>query len=644
MNHKMQLHMLPLSIKKFLMVVLDAVLIPLSLWLALSLRYGYFYSEFNRSFLDFVVLVVFSILVFTKLGLYRAVLRYLNWQALEVILRGVLASTAILLAIMLLHPEAHLPNSTFIIYALISFVFVAGSRFIARWVLGVSNHSNKMDVAIYGAGVSGQQLYSLLRQGGIYNPRVFLDDKPSLHGRVINGLSVLDPKSEFLEEDLIKLGVKSILLSMPSMSVSARRVLMARLDTLPFKVRTVPGMDDILSGKVSLDQVRDVCIEDLLGRDPVQPRIDLIEKCIRDKNVLVTGAGGSIGSELCRQAVALGARRVVLLDISEFALYQIESELHAMERTVSGDVELLPLLGSVLDMQRMMDIFDTLNIDTVYHAAAYKHVPLVEHNPTEGLRNNSLGTLYLAHLAGRYAVGNFVLISTDKAVRPTNVMGASKRLAELALQALQPEYPATVFCMVRFGNVLGSSGSVIPLFRKQIASGEGKITVTHPDITRFFMTIPEAVELVIQAASMAQGGDVFVLDMGQPIRIVDLARTMIRLSGLDERNEQNPDGDIEIVFTGLRPGEKLYEELLIGDAVLGTEHPKIMRAEEDFLSWDIFNIEMNVLQNEIIARDLPAIRVHLGQLVKGYKAHDRIEDFIWCVRHVNPRKHSCSLV
>jgi len=640
----MQLHMLPLSIKKFLMVVLDAVLIPLSLWLALSLRYGYFYSEFNRSFLDFVVLVVFSILVFTKLGLYRAVLRYLNWQALEVILRGVLASTAILLAIMLLHPEAHLPNSTFIIYALISFVFVAGSRFIARWVLGVSNHSNKMDVAIYGAGVSGQQLYSLLRQGGIYNPRVFLDDKPSLHGRVINGLSVLDPKSEFLEEDLIKLGVKSILLSMPSMSVSARRVLMARLDTLPFKVRTVPGMDDILSGKVSLDQVRDVCIEDLLGRDPVQPRIDLIEKCIRDKNVLVTGAGGSIGSELCRQAVALGARRVVLLDISEFALYQIESELHAMERTVSGDVELLPLLGSVLDMQRMMDIFDTLNIDTVYHAAAYKHVPLVEHNPTEGLRNNSLGTLYLAHLAGRYAVGNFVLISTDKAVRPTNVMGASKRLAELALQALQPEYPATVFCMVRFGNVLGSSGSVIPLFRKQIASGEGKITVTHPDITRFFMTIPEAVELVIQAASMAQGGDVFVLDMGQPIRIVDLARTMIRLSGLDERNEQNPDGDIEIVFTGLRPGEKLYEELLIGDAVLGTEHPKIMRAEEDFLSWDIFNIEMNVLQNEIIARDLPAIRVHLGQLVKGYKAHDRIEDFIWCVRHVNPRKHSCSLV
>lgn len=623
---------LPSLYKKLIMIGLDVALIPFSLWLALSLRYGFIYSEFDRSFLDFAALTVFSILVFTKLGLYRAVIRYLSWQAFEIIFHGVLASTAILLAIMLLHPDARLPNSTFVIYGLISFAFIAGSRFFARWFLGRANQANKEAVAIYGAGASGQQLLGLLRQGGAYDPQVFLDDNSNLHGRVINGLVVLNPQSDSIESELNQRGIDTILLSMPSITASARRIIMARLDGLPFQVRTVPGMDDILSGKVRLDQVRNVSIEDLLGRDPVQPRVDLIEKCIRHKNVLVTGAGGSIGSELCRQVMRLGAKRVVLLDISEFALYQIEHELHNMECARCGDVELLPLLGSVLDMQRMRDIFENLNIDTVYHAAAYKHVPLVEHNPAEGLRNNSFGTLNLAHLAGRFGVKSFVLISTDKAVRPTNVMGASKRVAELALQALQPDYPATVFSMVRFGNVLGSSGSVIPLFRKQIASGEGKITVTHPDITRFFMTIPEAVELVIQAGSMAQGGDVFVLDMGQPIRIVDLARSMIRLSGLDERNEENPDGDIEIIFTGLRPGEKLYEELLIGDAVSGTEHPKIMRAEEDFLLWDVFNIEMDALQIDIMARDLPAIHARLQRLVKGYKPHERIEDYIWCNR------------
>ncbi|WP_204742191.1 nucleoside-diphosphate sugar epimerase/dehydratase [Guyparkeria sp. SCN-R1] len=620
---------LPSIYKRGLMVALDLFLIPFALWAALSLRYGELFTDFNRAALAFVGLVAFTILVFVRLGLYRAVMRFLGWKAFEQIAMGVAGSTLVLLAILLLHPQAELPRSTFVIYGLLLFVLVGGSRFLARRVLGaVPGSKGRERVAIYGAGASGQQVVGMLSKGTDYEPVVFLDDAEDLHGREIDGLRVVDPKKPGLTLLLERLGVQSILLSVPSADAATRRSILNFLEPLPFHVRTVPGIEDILSGKATLDQVREVDIEDLLGREPVPPRPELLGKCIVGKTVLVTGAGGSIGSELCRQVVDQGAARLILFELSEFGLYQIDQELRRIPAVANGPVELIAALGSVLGERRLARLFDRFTVDTVYHAAAYKHVPLVEHNPIEGLSNNALGTLSVARVAANAGVTNFVLISTDKAVRPTNVMGASKRLAEMALQALQPEYPDTTFCMVRFGNVLGSSGSVVPLFRRQIAGG-GPVTVTHQEITRYFMTIPEAVQLVIQAGSMGEGGDVFVLDMGEPVKIAHLARRMIHLSGLEVRDEENPDGDIEITYTGLRPGEKLYEELLIGEAVNGTEHPRIMRASEDCLTWRTFDKAISRLQRDMERSDLPAVRAQLAELVSGYQAHARIEDHCW---------------
>ncbi|MFW6021715.1 MAG: polysaccharide biosynthesis protein [Guyparkeria sp.] len=611
------------------MVALDLFLIPFALWAALSLRYGEFFVEFDRTALAFTGLIAFTIPVFIRLGLYRAVMRFLGWKAIEQIGMGVVVSSAILLAIMLLHPEAELPRSTFVIYGLLLFVVVGGSRFLARRILGITTSDGGRErVAIYGAGESGRQLMSLLRQGHEYDPVAFLDDAPSLEGREIDGLRVLHPRVRDLDRTLERLGVTSILLSIPSASPQVRRSILAFLEPMPYHVRTVPGIDEILSGKARLDQVQEIEIEDLLGREPVPARPELLDKCIRGKTVLVTGAGGSIGSELCRQVVAQGAARLILFEVSEFGLYRIEQELRALPAVASGEVELIDALGSVLDERRLRRLFDRFRVDTVYHAAAYKHVPLVEHNPIEGLSNNALGSLITARVAASAGVAHFVLISTDKAVRPTNVMGASKRLAEMILQALQPEHPETTFAMVRFGNVLGSSGSVVPLFRRQIAAG-GPVTVTHPDITRYFMTIPEAVELVIQAGSMAQGGDVFVLDMGEPVKIDHLARRMVHLSGLELRDENHLEGDIEITYTGLRPGEKLYEELLIGEAVSGTEHPRIMRASEDCLPWRALDRAISRLQRDMDRSDLPAVRAQLAELVSGYQPHGRIEDHCW---------------
>ncbi|WP_396582805.1 polysaccharide biosynthesis protein [Guyparkeria halopsychrophila] len=620
---------LPSVYKRGLMLALDLVLIPLALWAALSLRYGDWFTGFDRAALVFAGLVVFTIPVFVRLGLYRAVMRFLGWKALEQIAMGVAASTMVLLAIMLLHPQAQLPRSTFVIYGLVLFFMVAGSRFLARRLLGATaSGKGKERVAVYGAGASGRQVIGMLRQGPDYEPVVFIDDDVSLDGREIDGLRVVHPRRRDLTAFLQRLGVASILLSVPSASPATRRKILSFLEPLPFHVRTVPGIEEILSGKARLDQVQEVDIEDLLGREPVPPRPELLGKCITGKTVLVTGAGGSIGSELCRQVVEQGAARLVLFDVSEFGLYQIDHELRALPSVANGEVELVAALGSVLDERRLQRLFARFAIDTVYHAAAYKHVPLVEHNPIEGLSNNALGTLIAARVAAQANVSHFVLISTDKAVRPTNVMGASKRLAELALQALQPEYTATTFSMVRFGNVLGSSGSVVPLFRRQITDG-GPVTVTHPDITRYFMTIPEAVQLVIQAGSMAEGGDVFVLDMGEPVKIAYLARRMVHLSGLEVRDEEHPDGDIEITYTGLRPGEKLYEELLIGEAVNGTGHPRIMRASEDCLRWRVFEKCLSRLQKDMDRYDMPAVREHLSELVSGYQPHERIEDHCW---------------
>nr|WP_284047471.1 nucleoside-diphosphate sugar epimerase/dehydratase [Guyparkeria hydrothermalis] len=620
---------LPSVYKRGLMVALDLLLIPFALWAALSLRYGEWFTDFNRAALAFLGLVSFTILVFVRLGLYRAVMRFLGWKAFEQIAMGVAGSTLVLLAILLLHPEAQLPRSTFVIYGLLLFVLVGGSRFLARRVLGATPASRGRErVAVYGAGASGQQVVGMLSKGIDYQPVVFLDDAEDIEGREIDGLRVVNPKQPGLVRILERMGVKSILLSVPSADAATRRSILNFLEPLPFHVRTVPGIEDILSGRASLDQVREVDIEDLLGREPVAPRPELLGKCITGKTVLVTGAGGSIGAELCRQVVAQGASRLILFEVSEYGLYSIDQELRGMPAVANGDVEVVAALGSVLDERRLVRLFARFSVDTVYHAAAYKHVPLVEHNPIEGLSNNALGTLITARLAAAASVSHFVLISTDKAVRPTNIMGASKRLAEMALQALQPDSPDTVFSMVRFGNVLGSSGSVVPLFRRQIAEG-GPITVTHPDITRYFMTIPEAVELVIQAGSMAQGGDVFVLDMGEPVKIAQLARRMVHLSGLEVRDEAHPDGDVEIIYTGLRPGEKLFEELLIGEAVSGTEHPRILRASEDCLTWVVFEKRLARLRKDMDRFDLPAVRSHLADVVSGYEPHHRIEDYCW---------------
>ena len=620
---------LPSVYKRGLMVALDLFLIPFALWAALSLRYGEWFLAFDRTALAFAGVTAFTIPVFIRLGLYRAVMRFLGRKAIEQIAMGVVVSAASLLAIMLLHPEARLPRSTFVVYGLLLFVLVGGSRFLARRLLGVSTHSGGRErVAIYGAGESGRQLMALLRQGREYDPVAFLDDAESLEGREIDGLRVLQPRAKDLTLTLERLGVTSILLSIPSASIETRRSILNFLEPLPFHVRTVPGIDEILSGKASLDQVKEIEIEDLLGRDPVPARPELLGMCIVGKTVLVTGAGGSIGSELCRQVVAQGAARLILFEVSEYGLYRIDQELRGLPAVANGEVEVIAALGSVLDERRLARVFDRFPVDTVYHAAAYKHVPLVEQNPVEGLSNNALGTLITSRLAAAAGVAHFVLISTDKAVRPTNIMGASKRLAEMALQALQAKSPDTTFCMVRFGNVLGSSGSVVPLFRRQIAEG-GPVTVTHPDITRYFMTIPEAVELVIQAGSMAQGGDVFVLDMGEPVKIAHLARRMVHLSGLEVLDESAPDGNIEIVYTGLRPGEKLYEELLIGEAVSGTEHPRILRANEDCLPWRPFEKRLARLRKDMDRFDLPAVRTHLAELVSGYEPYERIEDHCW---------------
>jgi FlaA1/EpsC-like NDP-sugar epimerase len=518
------------------------------------------------------------------------------------------------------------------VFALVLFSELVLSRAFARFLLNRNGSRGQGTVAaIYGAGAAGQQLAAMLRRAAEYRPVVFLDDAPGLRGRMVEGLPVLSPGDAKLAERLRSKGVQQIYLAIPSLKATQRRKILESLGTLPFHVRSVPGLPELMEG-AKLDQLTEISIEDLLGRDPVPPLPGLLEKCIRGKGVLITGGGGSIGSELCRQVLALQPRELVVLEQSEFALYLIEQELLALAGAMGGSTAgatvgatgaataLRFQLGSVTDAPRLQGLFADFDIDTVYHAAAYKHVPIVEHNPAEGLRNNALGTWKVARAAATAGVGHFVLISTDKAVRPTNVMGATKRVSELIVQALAEEYPGSVFSMVRFGNVLDSSGSVVPLFRKQIEMG-GPITLTHPEVTRFFMTIPEAVQLVIQAGAMARGGEVFVLDMGEPVKILDLATKMVRLSGLTVRDNTNPQGDIVIDVTGLRPGEKLYEELLIGGDVSATEHPRIMRAREYRADWKRLEEELESLDNTMREGAGAAVDVRevLARWVAGYR-------------------------
>ena len=504
-------------------------------------------------------------------------------------------------------------------------VYVTGSRFLVRLFLR-PNGIRGDRVVVYGAGNAGAQLAASVAGRGDFTVVAFVDDNPALYGAVINGIEVHAPGA--LPSMIKEFGVSRVLLALPSASRRRRQEIISHLETLPVHVQTMPDVSDLIAGNARVDDIRDVDIADLLGRDTVPPVAKLLGACVSGKSVMVTGAGGSIGSELCVQIVQLKPRRLVLLEVSESALYTIDRALRNLVQRNGLATEIVPLLGSVHHQRRMREALLSYEVETVYHAAAYKHVPLVEHNMVEGVHNNVFGTLHTAEAAIEAQVKHFVLVSTDKAVLPTNVMGATKRCAELVLQALNERSARTTFSMVRFGNVLASSGSVVPLFREQIRNG-GPVTVTHPEIYRYFMTIPEAAALVIQAGSMARGGDVFVLDMGEPVRIRDLAETMIHLMGLTVKDKDRPDGDIEIKYTGLRPAEKLYEELLIGTNVTGTEHPGIMRAEEDYIRWPELEPLLEQLWNACQQFDCAAARALLLRIVAGYKPTAEVVDLVW---------------
>ena len=617
---------LPRFYKKILMICVDIILIPFALWLSLSLRLGEVFTDIRSNLYFFIAVTFFTIPIYMRLGLYRAVMRYVGQAAIRQIFTGTLFSAAIVLALTLYNwPSNGLPRSVFAIYAFVAFGLLSATRFLVRLTLGYRMEWQGQRVAIYGAGASGRQLVDMLRAGHEYRAVAFIDDNPELIKREVEGIRVYDPKDLNLVVKLKRLGITAVFLAIPSASRSVRRKILQRLEDMPFHVYTIPALDEIVSGSAPLNQLREVAIDDLLGRDPIPPNDALLGLCITSQAVMVTGAGGSIGSELCRQILYLRPRCLILYENSEFALFNIEKELNHIKNSMIDNIDVISVLGSVCDQERIERLIYKHKIETIYHAAAYKHVPIVEANPVAGISNNVFGTQIVANAANKLGVRHFVAISTDKAVRPTNVMGASKRLGELVLQDYASSSETTTFSMVRFGNVLGSSGSVVPLFRKQISEG-GPVTVTHQEINRYFMTIQEAVQLVIQAGAMAKGGDVFVLDMGDPVKIYDLARQMINLSGLDVKDAANPDGDIEIIFTGLRPGEKLYEELLIGDNASGTDHPKIMRAQEDKLSSQELHNILVKLKQAIQQYDIEKLRALLVEAVSGYQPQGLISE------------------
>lgn len=576
--------------KRLVQVFADSSLIILSFSMAMLLRldsWDFRYSQ--RDWLILSAVVPLSLFAFVRLGFYRAVIRYMTIKAFEVIIVGVGVSALSLWIVSFLF-NVPVPRSIPFIYAMLALITIGGVRFALRGIYLSGQMRKKNRVVIYGAGAAGRQLAASLNHGCEYQPVAFVDDSVNLHNAFIQGLTVYP--STKMAAIINNYSAEKVLLALPSASRTRRREILDSLNSLGVSVQTIPGLADIVSGKSKINEIHDVAVEDLLGRDPTPPDASLMGAKIFGKIVMVTGAGGSIGSELCRQIIRRQPGQLLLLELSEFALYSIEQELLQLSAKMGLHVDVVPILGSVQNGQRLEAVMKSYRVQTIYHAAAYKHVPMVEYNVIEGVRNNVFGTLHTAQAAVASGVETFVLVSTDKAVRPTNVMGATKRLAELVCQALAEAQSVTCFSMVRFGNVLGSSGSVVPLFRRQIQTG-GPVTVTHPEITRYFMTIPEAAELVIQAGSMGKGGDVFVLDMGEPVKIVDLAKHMVRLSGLepfsaDFDGSGAPSvkgGDIEIVYTGLRPGEKLYEELLVGDNVEPTRHKRIMTAREIYWPW-----------------------------------------------------------
>lgn len=650
--------------KRIIALTIDTLLLSLAFAAALYVR---LFEQFTENWAEYVWFIaaapVLAVPVFVRFGLYRAILRYMGREAFATVFNAVTLSALIMALVVFFASRSVdllIPRSTVINYWLMALLAVGGSRYLARHILfkGVlplpflrerrqsKLYSKAVPVAIYGAGAAGFQLFEALRDRASLRPVAFVDDDPSLQRQAIAGLKVYSPEN--VEQMIRETGAVELLLAIPSLSRRQRGQLLSVLEPYPLHVRTIPSIEQLASGILKVDDLAEVELSDILHRDEVTPREDLLEECISNKAVLVTGAGGSIGSELCRQIIKLRPSSLVLIEHSEFNLYAIHEELLNQLRIQGDRFPIVPILCSIKNTSQLHAAMNAYHVDTVYHAAAYKHVPIVEHNIAEGLNNNVIGTLSSAQAAIAAGVSNFVLISTDKAVRPTNVMGASKRLAEMALQALGSESElvffngesflprgaagqtvrnSTRFTMVRFGNVLGSSGSVIPKFREQIQNG-GPVTVTHPNITRYFMTIPEAAQLVIQAGSMGQGGDVFVLDMGEPVKILDLATKMIHLHGLSVCDDQNQDGDIVIEFTGLRPGEKLYEELLIGDNPSPTEHPMIMRAQEEFISWEKMKKVLARLCADLSSTNYKDVRQILSEYVKGYQPQGEIVDWI----------------
>lgn len=623
---------LPRKSKRIIMLVSDFVLLPLALWSAVALRLGNWFPDMSRLYWVLFLAPVVAIPIFTKIGLYRAVIRYMEDKVVFAVFWGVTLAVLLLVAMASFLGVQGIPRSSYAIYWMIALLYIGGSRLVARAYIKRLELNGAPElrtrVAIYGAGKAGVQLAAALHAGRNFLPVAFFDENPDIQSCEISGIRVYSPAD--FPDVLGNTEFTAVLLALPSVSRKHRLEIIRQIEDFRVPIKTIPGVVDLVSGKAKIDEIREVEIEDLLGRDPVPPAQQLLSRCIQGKSVMVTGAGGSIGSELCRQILLLGPKRLVLFEVSEFSLYQIEQELIAIKARINSDVEVTAILGSVTHRHRVEMVLRSFEVQTIYHAAAYKHVPLVEHNPIEGVRNNVFGTLHVAEAAQSAGVETFVLISTDKAVRPTNVMGASKRFAELILQGLACQGGPTRFCMVRFGNVLGSSGSVVPVFRKQIQDG-GPVTVTHPEIIRYFMTIPEAAQLVLQAGSMGQDGDVFVLDMGNPVKIVDLARRMIHLSGLEVRDEANPDGDIAVEFTGLRSGEKLYEELLIGENVSGTEHPLIMRAEEHELPWPVMREFLNNLDFACHQFECQEVRRILLEAVDGYQPQCGVSDHVWVI-------------
>ena len=618
------------STKRVISLFIDIILLISSFFLAYWTRLGGIIAFDNTEiWMTLLCTILITLFTFIKLGLYRAVLRYISFKSLAMVAGGAFVS-AVSLIFFSFFIGSDIPRTVPIIYFSYVFLLCGSARMLIRYYVSLILDKDNESVLIYGAGTTGRQLAVLLKHAYRYRIRGFIDDNVKLHGTYLLGNKIYS--SNDISNLVKKYHIKVILLAIPSASRCERKAIIDSLIPLKIKVQTIPDMEEILQGNAKIDEFREVKIEDLLGREPVLPNQELLQKNILNKTVMVTGAGGSIGSELCRQIILNEPNALILFELSEFSLYSIHQELlEIVKKNNITNTKIYPVLGNVQDIERVDRVLSHFNIDTIYHAAAYKHVPLVEYNMIEGVQNNVFGTYNVARCAAEHGVKSFVLISTDKAVRPTNVMGASKRMAELCLQALSEQLKdsQTCFSIVRFGNVLGSSGSVIPLFRKQILKG-GPITVTHPDIIRYFMTIPEAAQLVIQAGAMAKGGDVFILDMGEPVKIVDLAKNLIQLSGLSVKDENNPKGDIEITYTGLRPGEKLYEELLIGgDNVRKTAHPRIMTAEEVYLPFEQLSEVLSELENSCKDANYMAIRQTLLNAPTDFNPTTEIVDVLY---------------